>query len=62
MHEMKDCIRILNDKVCHGCFNKLDIIFDRGNWNLCPYNKNFICTKEIDIKQVISSIQKLLNI
>jgi autotransporter strand-loop-strand O-heptosyltransferase len=58
--EMKDCIRILNKDVCYGCFNDINISFDRGNWNWCPRQKNFECTRAITPKMVIERIQPLL--
>ena len=60
--EMKDCIRIINKDVCNGCMNDIEGVLDRGNWNFCPHNKKFECTRNIDIKMVITKIQKLLNI
>ena len=60
--EMKDCIRIINRDVCNGCMNDINVTLDRGNWNFCPHNKKFECTRNIDIKMVITRIQKLLGI
>lgn len=58
-HEfLTNCIRITNEKVCHGCWNKSDIKFDKGNWNWCPYNKNFECQTSITAEMVINRIDR----
>jgi autotransporter strand-loop-strand O-heptosyltransferase len=58
-HEfLTSCIRITNEKVCHGCWNKSDIKFDKGNWNWCPYNKNFECQTSITAEMVIKRISR----
>ena len=58
-HEfLSNCIRITNDKVCHGCWNKRDIKFDKGNWNWCPYDKNFECHTSITAEMVINKISR----
>ena len=58
-HEfLTNCIRITNEKVCHGCWNKSDIKFDKGNWNWCPYNKNFECQTSITAEMVINRISR----
>lgn len=55
-------IRIINENVCHGCFNHERL--DAGDWNWCPHHKGtprqFECTKEIKGSQVINEIQKFL--
>lgn len=57
-------IRIINKKVCHGCWGKYE--FDPGDWRFCPEHKGtdreFECTKEISSESVIFEIKKLLNI
>lgn len=53
--------RIINESVCNGCFNDKNEIFDRGNWNWCPKNKNFECTKTITSKMVIEKLDLLFN-
>ena len=57
----EDCIRIINESVCNGCFNDVRFTFDRGDWNWCPVNKNttkmFECTKMIVPQMVISKIE-----
>ena len=60
--EMQDCIRILDKTKCNGCFNDMTLPLDRGNWNWCPRNKDFECTKSIHPYWVIDSIKKILNI
>jgi len=58
-HEfLTSCIRITNEKVCHGCWNKSEIKFDKGNWNWCPYNKNFECQTSITAEMVINRISR----
>ena len=58
-HEfLTSCIRITNEKVCHGCWNKSDIKFDKGNWDWCPYNKNFECHTSITADMVINRISR----
>jgi autotransporter strand-loop-strand O-heptosyltransferase len=58
-HEfLTNCIRITNEKVCHGCWNKPEIKFDKGNWDWCPYNKNFECQTSITAEMVINRISR----
>lgn len=53
-------LRIINENVCHGCFNDPNHKFDRGDWWWCPRHKNterhFECTKSIDPLSVFNSI------
>jgi autotransporter strand-loop-strand O-heptosyltransferase len=60
-HEFS-CIRITNTNVCHGCWNKPEFKFDKGDWEWCPVNKNtpdqFICQKSISAQMVIDEIKK----
>ena len=64
--EFSDCERIFNDDVniCTGCFNKHWL--NPGDWEWCPEYKDtprhFECTKTIKPEQVITSVNKLLNI
>jgi len=58
-----DTYRVINENVCHGCFNN-----DRLNaedWNWCPLhkgtNRQFECTKEISSDIVIKEINKIIN-
>lgn len=57
--------RVINENVCHGCFNDPNVPFDRGNWNWCPRlehtPRQFECTKQITPKMVISAIERILN-
>ena len=59
----QDCYRVINESVCHGCFNTH--IFDRGDWNWCPVNKNtpkqFECTKKISSERVLEEIEKIIG-
>ena len=56
--------RVINESVCHGCFNKYRL--DAGDWNWCPIHKGterqFECTKTITSSMVIEKINHLLNI
>lgn len=56
--------RIINENVCHGCFNNFKL--DPGDWNWCPVFKDtefaHICTKSISSDDVIKSISKVLKI
>ena len=55
--------RIINESVCHGCFNRSRL--DAGDWNWCPDHKNtdrmFECTKHIGSDLVIAEINKIIN-
>jgi len=58
-----DTTRIINKKVCHGCFNEPEKTpFDPGDWLWCPYNKGtkdqFICSKSISVEMVIEEMKK----
>jgi autotransporter strand-loop-strand O-heptosyltransferase len=46
------------ENACSGCFNKKRL--DPSDWNWCPENKNFECTKLINTNEVFDSIKKLL--
>lgn len=54
-------VRIINEDVCHGCFDDVNYTFDRGDWNWCPTYKDFECTRSITPSMVIDSIQPLLH-
>ena len=58
-----DTYRVINESVCHGCFNSDRL--DAGDWNWCPLHKNtdrmFECTKEISSDMVIKEINKIIN-
>lgn len=57
-----DTYRVINESVCHGCFNWDRL--DAGDWNWCPKykgtNKQFECTKEISSKMVVKEINKII--
>jgi autotransporter strand-loop-strand O-heptosyltransferase len=57
-------IRIINKKVCHGCWGKYN--FNPGDWQWCPVHKGtdreFECTKEISSEEVIYNINLLLEL
>ena len=59
-----DTYRVINESVCHGCFNKERL--NAGDWNWCPHHKNtdrmFECTKTITSDMVIKEINKIMNI
>lgn len=59
-----DTYRVINESVCHGCFNWSRL--DAGDWNWCPEHKGtdrqFECTKTITPKMVIKQINKVMNI
>jgi autotransporter strand-loop-strand O-heptosyltransferase len=54
------CIRVTNTNVCHGCWNKSEYKFDKGDWNWCPVNKGtdkqFECQTSITSQMVIDKI------
>lgn len=58
-----DTYRVINESVCHGCFNFERL--DAGDWNWCPLQKNterqFECTKQITSDMVINQIDKIIN-
>lgn len=58
-----DTYRVINESVCHGCFNWDRL--DAGDWNWCPKHKGtpkqFECTKEISSKMVIDKINEIIN-
>jgi autotransporter strand-loop-strand O-heptosyltransferase len=58
--EFKNPYRIVKEDVCNGCFNNDKYWFDKGDWNWCPAQKNFECTKSISSNEVIKMIDKAL--
>lgn len=52
--------RIINRDVCHGCFNSLKHFYDKGDWEWCPEDKDFICTKAISSKSVIDMVSSVI--
>jgi autotransporter strand-loop-strand O-heptosyltransferase len=60
-HEfISNCTRIVNEDVCHGCWNSPLFKFDKGDWDWCPIHKGtdrqFECHKSITSQDVINSI------
>jgi autotransporter strand-loop-strand O-heptosyltransferase len=65
-HEFQsNCIRIINEDVCHGCWNNPMFRFNKGDWNWCPINEDtpqaFECHKSISASHVFEVIKKELN-
>ena len=58
-----NCYRVINENVCHGCFNKDRL--DAGDWNWCPEHKDterqFECSKQISSKMVIDEIKNIIR-
>jgi autotransporter strand-loop-strand O-heptosyltransferase len=58
-----DTYRVINEDVCHGCFNWDRL--DAGDWNWCPSHKDtdrmFECSKQITSEMVIKEINKITN-
>ena len=56
-----NCVRVINDKSCHGCFNRSKL--DPADWSWCPDHKGsdrqFECTKSIPILSVIEAFDKI---
>jgi len=57
--------RVINEDVCHGCFNDSTQIFKRGEWNWCPRQKEtdrqFECSTSITPKMIKNSIRDIIN-
>jgi autotransporter strand-loop-strand O-heptosyltransferase len=51
--------RIINENVCHGCWNDTDLKFNKDDWTWCPRKKDFECTKQISAKMVIEQIKRI---
>ena len=61
-HEFQsNCKRIVNEKVCHGCWNEPKFKFDKGNWWYCPEHEDtpraFECHFKIPASKVIETIK-----
>ena len=59
----EDCLRIINQSVCHGCFHKTDMYkFRTDDWMWCPEHKDtqrhFECTKSITPEYVFEKIKE----
>jgi autotransporter strand-loop-strand O-heptosyltransferase len=64
-HEFKiNCTRIINESVCHACWNNPIFKFNKGDWNWCPEHEDtprqFECHKTISALNVINKINNLL--
>ena len=57
------CERVINEDVCHGCFNMTNNNFQRGEWNWCPFqggtDRQFECSKTITPEMVKEAIYNL---
>jgi autotransporter strand-loop-strand O-heptosyltransferase len=53
------CYRVHNHNVCNSCWNDITHKFDKGDFNWCPRNKDFECSRQISSISVISEILKL---
>ncbi len=53
--------RVINNSICNGCWNDINFKFDPSNWNWCPKNKNFECSKEISFEMVKEKIDKIIK-
>ena len=53
--------RVHNPNVCNSCFNDPNIQFDPGDWNWCPRNKDFECSKTITPEMVIERIDRIIG-
>jgi len=55
--------RVINEDVCHGCFNNDRL--NASDWNWCPLHKGtdrqFECSKKITSDMVIKEINKIMN-
>ena len=54
-------IRVHNTNVCNGCWNDPDVTYDASKWLFCPKNKDFICSKAIQPKDVVDAIKKIMK-
>lgn len=56
----EDCLRIIDEKVCHGCINNPKYTFSPSNWIWCPEfegtERMFECTKSISPEHVMERI------
>ena len=53
--------RVHNSNVCSGCWNDSGVTYDATNWLFCPKNKDFICSKAIQPKDVIDAVKKYMK-
>ena len=56
----ENCIRIINEDVCHGCYNSKEHMDKLCCYHssFCPENKNFICTRAISPRMVMDKIKE----
>tara|TARA_R100000152_G_C6781219_1_gene215254 strand:- start:3194 stop:5914 length:2721 start_codon:yes stop_codon:yes gene_type:complete len=54
--EFQTPYRVQNLDVCNSCWNDISHKFDKGDWNWCPENKSFECSKGITFKMVKEKI------
>ena len=64
-HEFtSNCIRMIDESVCHGCWNNPMFKFNKGDWWWCPEHEDtdrqFECHKKITVEDVINKLQPLL--
>ena len=59
-HEFSTPYRVINEDVCNGCWHDTNYFFDRSDWNWCPKNKKFECSKSISADKVIKEIDKIV--
>ena len=59
-NEFNTPYRIINESVCNGCWNDVNVKFDRADWFWCPYKKDFECSKQISVETVLQTIKKLV--
>ena len=60
----KNCYRVINKNVCHGCLNDSsinNIVEITKDWMYCPRNKNFECSKEISFEMVKEKIDQCIK-
>jgi len=57
--------RVINEDVCHGCFNDLTVPLERGEWNWCPRQKGtsrqFECSKRITPDMVKHAVDEIIK-
>lgn len=58
------CIRPTDTSVCHGCWNRKGLVFDKSDWDWCPDHKGterqWECQKAITAERVIQEMQNSL--
>lgn len=60
-----NCTRIIDESICHGCWNNPKFKFDKGNWNYCPEHedtpRHFECHKLISFEKVKNEVDQVLS-